>query len=62
MVDKEYKVAVWSVQFYKVDEDGNELLNDDGSVKLFTQKRNIDLSWVSDSVYEDDIEEVCNER
>lgn len=58
MVAKEYKVAVWSVQFYKVDEDGNELLNDDGSVKLFTEKRNIDLSWVSDSVYEDDIEEV----
>jgi hypothetical protein len=53
-----YSVEVWDIQFYKVDEDGNELLNDDGSVKLFTPTRNIDLSWVADSIYEDDVKEV----
>jgi hypothetical protein len=56
--DKKYTVSVWDIQFYKVDEDGNELLNDDGSIKLFTQTRDIDLSWIADSVSENDIEEV----
>ena len=53
-----YSVEVWDIQFYKVDEDGNELLNDDGSVKMFTESRNIDLSWVADSIYENDVKEV----
>ena len=56
--DKKYTVSVWDIQFYKVDEDGNELLNDDGSIKLFTQTRDIDLSWIADSVSENDIKEV----
>ncbi len=51
-----YSVELWDIQFYKVDEDGNELLNDDGSVELFTPTRNIDLSWISDSVDEEDVE------
>ena len=54
-MDKKYSIAVWDIQFYKVDEDGNELLNEDGSVKLFTPNRDIDVSWVSDSVYEEDV-------
>ncbi len=53
-----YSIAVWDIQFYKVDEDGNELLNDDGSVKIFEGSRDMDLSWVADSVCEDDINEV----
>ena len=53
-----YSMAVWDIQFYKVDEDGNELLNEDGSVKLFTPTRDIDVSWVADSVCEDDVNEV----
>ena len=56
--DKKYTVSVWDIQFYKVDEDGNELLNDDGSIKLFTQTRDIDLSWIADSVSENDIQGV----
>ena len=55
-----YRVAVWDIQFYKVDDDGNELLNDDGSVKMFTESRDIDLSWVADSIYEDDVKEVTS--
>tara|TARA_R110000772_G_scaffold247119_1_gene360901 strand:+ start:45 stop:212 length:168 start_codon:yes stop_codon:yes gene_type:complete len=53
-----HSIAVWEITFYKVDEDGNELLNDDGSVKLFTQSRNIDLSWVAESVDADELEEI----
>jgi len=56
--NKKYTVSVWDIQFYKVDEDGNELLNDDGSIKLFTQTRDIDLSWIADSVSENDIQGV----
>ena len=56
--DKKYTVSVWDIQFYKVDEDGNELLNYDGSIKLFTQTRDIDLSWIADSVSENDIQGV----
>ena len=33
-MNKQYSTEVWDIQFYKVDEDGNELLNADGSVKL----------------------------
>lgn len=29
-------VCVWDVRFYLNDDDGNEVLNEDGSVKLFT--------------------------
>jgi hypothetical protein len=57
-MSKEYSIAVWDIQFYKVDEDGNELLNEDGSVKLFSPTRDIDVSWVSDSVYEEDVKEI----
>ena len=60
MKNTKYTTEVWDIQFYKVDEDGNELLNEDGSVKLFTQSRDIDLSWVSDSVCDDAIESQKN--
>jgi len=57
-MNKKYSVEVWDIQFYKVDENGDELLNDDGSVKLFSPTRDIDVSWISDSVYEEDVEEI----
>ena len=54
---KKYSIAVWNIQFCKVDEDGNELLNDDGSVKLFTSSRNMDFSWVAESADANELEE-----
>lgn len=57
-MNKQYSTEVWDIQFYKVDEEGNELLNDDGSVKLFTNSRNMDFSWVADSVDANELEEV----
>lgn len=57
-MNKEYSIAVWDVQFYKIDEDGNELLNDDGSVKLFTEGANGDLSHIAEQVTDEELVEI----
>ena len=57
-MNEKYSIAVWDVQFYKVDEDGNELLNEDGSVKLFTDNGNIDLSYVCEAATDGELWEV----
>lgn len=51
-MSKKYSIEVWDIQFYKVDEDGDELLNEDGSVKLFRDKGHI--SWQERIVMDDD--------
>jgi hypothetical protein len=57
---KNYSIAVWNVQFYKIDEDGNELLNDDGSVKLFFENSNFDYSYLADSINDNDLVEATS--
>ena len=57
-MNKNYSVEVWDIHFYKIDENGDELLNDDGSVKLFSPTRDIDVSWISEFVYEKDVAEL----
>jgi hypothetical protein len=58
-MNKKYSIAVWNVQFYKIDEDGNELLNDDGSVKLFSENsENFDYSYLTDSIDDNDLKEI----
>jgi len=57
-MSKEYSIAVWDIQFYKVDEDGNELLNEDGSTKLFTEGGNMDLSYIAEHVTDDELWEI----
>ena len=44
-------IGVWSIRYYLVDEDGNEVLNDDGSVKTWRSEGE-DLSFVDDLAYE----------
>ena len=55
-------IAVWDIQFYKIDEDGNELQNADGTVKIFGLKnsigRNFDWSYIAESFEEDELEEI----
>jgi len=58
---KQYDIALWDIQFYKVDEDGNELQNPDGTVKLFQLKRDIDCSFIAEGTTEDELEEINNE-
>jgi hypothetical protein len=57
-MNKEYSIAVWNVQFCKIDEDGNELLNDDGSVKLFFDDSNFDYSYLADSINDNVLMEI----
>jgi hypothetical protein len=57
-MNKKYSIAVWNVQFCKIDEDGNELLNDDGSVKLFFDDSNFDYSYLADSINDNVLMEI----
>ena len=50
------QVQVMSISYYLVDEDGNEVLNDDGTVKTWRSEGE-DLSFVDDLAYECLIEE-----
>ena len=52
-----YEIQVHDIQFTMIDEDGNELLNKDGSPKLFTLNHKCDASWIADSMQADWLEE-----
>ena len=54
---KKYDVYIWKVSFFMMDEDGNELLNEDGSVKLFLAD-DIDYSSWADGVNPNDLKEI----
>jgi hypothetical protein len=41
LLKEEKMIGVYNITFYKYDEDGNEVLNEDGSVKIFTLKPTI---------------------
>ena len=56
-----YAIGVWDIQFYKTDDDGNELLNSDGSVKLFQLKREHDVSFIAESTTDEDLKEIKEE-
>ena len=56
-----YNIGVWDIQFYKTDDDGNELLNSDGSIKLFQLKREHDVSFIAESTTDEDLKEIKEE-
>ena len=60
MNNKYNNVGVWehTVTFYKNDDDGNELLNDDGTVKIFTAPSLDFVSYAYDMVEVNDLEEL----
>ena len=51
------KIQVWSISYFLIDEDGNAVRNDDGTVKTFRSEGE-DLSFVDCLDYECLIEEV----
>ena len=51
-------ILVWDWTFYKQDDDGNCVLDDDGNVKIYTAP-DMDYSDISESVEEKDLEEVA---
>ena len=54
-----YGIAIWDLQFYKLDDDGNELQNPYGTVKLFQLKKDVDCSFIAEGTTEDELEEVA---
>ena len=59
-MSKEYSIGVYNLTFYKVDEDGNELRNPDGSVKEFYVDW-YDCSHLAEGIDDDDLIEVPTE-
>ena len=60
MNKKPIGVNILDIKFYKYDEDGNELLNEDGTIKEFKLKamRYKPLEYLSDGLELDDVEEI----
>jgi hypothetical protein len=56
-MNKEYTIAVYDMLFYRVDEDGNEELNEDGSIKLYRTEW-YDSSYLAEGIDFEDLEEV----
>ena len=59
-MSKKYRVEVWDLTYYKIDEETNEPLRDDeGNVRIF--RTNEDVSLIADGIDEDSLEEVTDE-
>ena len=57
MKKENYDIAVWECTFYLYDEEGNEVLNEDGSVKIFDAPK-LDWSHIAEYVELEDLQEV----
>ena len=55
---KTYNIYVYDIQFCKKDDNGNELLNNNGSIKLFQFKDEHDVSYIAKGTCSDDLEEI----
>tara|TARA_A100000164_G_scaffold193573_1_gene171822 strand:- start:144 stop:341 length:198 start_codon:yes stop_codon:yes gene_type:complete len=53
---KDYEICVWDLSFSLRDEDGEEVKNKDGSLKLFDAP-NLDCSWIIEGMEYKDLEE-----
>ena len=60
MKDKPIGVNVLDIKFYKYDEDGNDILNEDGTTKEFKLKamRFKPLEYLCESMDINDVEEI----
>ena len=60
-IKKEYNnIAVWDLTFYRVDDDGNELKDDNG--KVITYRTETDCTYLADGLDIDDLEVITDER
>ncbi len=53
-------IRVWECTFSKCDENGDEICNEDGTVKLFTTHNDFDWSHIAESVDDSDLVEIEN--
>ena len=60
MMNEYNNVAINRITFYKFDDDGNELLNEDGTIKEFDLKSNRfkPLEYLCEDLDADDLEEI----
>ena len=54
-----YSIAVWDLQFYKVDEDGDALTDNKGNVQLY-YATDYDCSYLAENLQDDDLEEIAS--
>ena len=54
---EDYEVGCWSMEFYLINDDGDALRNDDGSIILFDAP-NIDFSSSTEGIEPDDLVEI----
>tara|TARA_R100001129_G_scaffold179234_1_gene155829 strand:+ start:571 stop:807 length:237 start_codon:yes stop_codon:yes gene_type:complete len=60
-IKKEYNnIAVWDLTFYRLDDDGNELKDDQG--KVITYRAETDCTYLAEGLDIDDLEVVEDER
>ena len=60
-IKKEYNnIAVWDLTFYRADDDGNELKDDQG--KVITYRAETDCTYLAEGLDIDDLEVVENAR
>ena len=58
-------ISIYDITFYKYDEDGVEVLNEDGSTKVFKLKDNIrfkSLEYLCEDMEDTDVEEVSDDH
>jgi len=53
--------GLYDIQFYKLDENGNELTYKDGSVKLFTTRHDFPHHLIAELPDHEDLEEIKND-
>ena len=58
MKNNKYSIQTWNLQFYKIDKNGNELLNEDGYISLFEPNSSYDYSSIADLFDDEDITEI----
>ena len=56
-MNKEYSVAVWDIQFYKIDEEGDAMTDKKGNVQLYTMS-DYDCSYLAEGLDVDELEEI----
>ena len=60
VIETEYNnIAIWDLTFYKADDDGNALKDDQGKVITY-RVENYDTSYLAEGLDVDDLEEVEN--
>lgn len=58
MKNNKYSIQTWNLQFYKIDKNGNELLNEDGNISLFEPNSSYDYSSIADLFDDEDLTEI----